>query len=61
MTINLSVVVTSINSPTQALVEIAKISNTNKNIDFVLIGDSKSPIDFALDGCNFYSIEQQKT
>lgn len=29
------------------------------NWEFILIGDQKSPKDFVLDGCNFYSIEKQ--
>ncbi len=29
------------------------------NIPFIVIGDTKSPIEFNLDGCDFYSIEWQ--
>lgn len=54
-----SVVVTSINSPNNALREIAQGCKAN-GADFILIGDSKSPSDFHLDGCRYFSLQAQK-
>lgn len=31
------------------------------NVDFIVVGDTKSPADFSLDGCDFYSIERQNS
>ena len=51
-------VITSISGPTKILAEIADGCVKN-SYDFILIGDEKSPKDFSLTGCNFYSIEKQ--
>jgi len=52
------IVITSINPPTQAMIDIASES-IRRDYQFVVIGDEKSPDDFSLDGCSFYSIEKQ--
>ncbi|MCX6325512.1 MAG: STELLO glycosyltransferase family protein [Bacteroidia bacterium] len=31
-----------------------------RNMPFIVVGDTKSPADFFLEGCNFYSIERQQ-
>jgi hypothetical protein len=31
-----------------------------RGIDFTAIGDSITPGDFALDGCDYYSVERQR-
>lgn len=41
----------------RAIAQAAKVNNT----PFIVIGDTKSPETFELDGCSFYSIERQKT
>jgi len=51
-------VVTSISESTKILNEIA-IGCIENNYKFILIGDEKSPTDFSLNGCDFYSIEKQ--
>ena len=51
-------VVTSIASPNQILTNLAKGCMKN-NFDFILIGDTKSPRDFVLEGCDFYSVKRQ--
>jgi hypothetical protein len=53
------VVVTSISPPNDALREIAARCK-ERSYQFYLIGDVKSPAEFALDGCDFYSLERQK-
>jgi hypothetical protein len=32
-----------------------------QNVPFIVIGDTKSPVDFKLVGCDFWSVEKQKT
>lgn len=54
-----TLVVTSINPPNAALRELAAGSLVSA-WDFVVAGDSKSPADFALDGCRFLSLDSQR-
>ncbi len=56
---NTSLVITSISSPNAVLKAYAKDCKEN-NVEFYLIGDSKSPKDFSLDNCHYYSLETQK-
>jgi hypothetical protein len=55
---NYSIVITSINDPTEAIIEIAKKAKETE-CHFIVIGDTKSPTDFQLENCNFYSVEAQ--
>lgn len=59
MTQKYAVIITSINHPTQAVVEIARDAR-KLDADFIVIGDSKSPADFHQDGCLFYDVAQQQ-
>ncbi len=54
-----SLVVTSIASPNRILTSLADGARS-RNIPFVLIGDVRSPAEFALEGCTFYSLAEQK-
>ncbi len=54
-----ALVITSIAAPNGVLKDFARICQEQK-IRFYLIGDTKSPSDFHLEGCNFYGIDQQK-
>ncbi|QTN32186.1 DUF288 domain-containing protein [Akkermansiaceae bacterium] len=54
-----ALVITSINAPNKALQELAK-GCVRHGWDFVVAGDGKSPADFALEGCRFLSLEQQR-
>jgi hypothetical protein len=54
-----AVVITSIAAPNGVLRRIAA-DCIARNIDFHVIGDTKSPKDFALDGCRFLGIDQQR-
>lgn len=61
MDIKPSLVITSIaRSDHPILNDFAKTCK-QRRIPFYLIGDKSSPIDFYLDGCNFYSTERQRT
>lgn len=52
-----TVVITSIQAPTKAVLKIAK--QLGKTFDIIVVGDKKSPPDFAVKNVNFYSIEKQ--
>lgn len=55
-----ALVITSIAAPNKVLKDFAGICHKN-NIRFYLIGDTKSPDEFNLEGCDFYSVERQKS
>ena len=52
------IVITSINAPNSALKAFAQEAPQH-GFRLVVIGDTKSPADFALEGCDFYSVERQ--
>ena len=56
----ISLVVTSIAAPNSELREIASQCKA-RGYSFYVIGDVPSPADFAIDGCEFYSLERQRT
>ncbi len=53
------VVVTSINAPNAILREIS-LGAYNTGCEFIVIGDTKSPSDFAIEGCRFVDIAAQR-
>jgi hypothetical protein len=55
---NTSLIVTSISEPNKALKMLAQGCAQN-NWDFIVIGDQKSPQNFSLEGCDFYSLDRQ--
>ena len=59
--IKISLVITTIASSKNAILKkFAKIS-LKENIDFIIIGDKKSPSNFSLKGANFFSLQKQKS
>ncbi len=54
-----SLIITSISAPNAAMKLFAQESK-KLGLEFIVIGDVKSPGDFKLDGCRFYSIEEQE-
>jgi hypothetical protein len=54
-----SLVITSISAPNAALRQLAQ-GCRERGIAFYLIGDSSSPAEFHLDGCEFFSISRQE-
>lgn len=54
-----SVIITSISAPNSVMKSIAAESK-KKNIDFIVIGDVKTPDDFNIDGCRYLSIKDQE-
>jgi hypothetical protein len=51
------VVITSINSPTDAVRRLAMLPDWN----VVIVADKKTPTDWYLEGCHFLSVEKQKS
>jgi STELLO glycosyltransferases len=57
---NTSLVITSISAPNEAMKAFAAGCASN-GIEFIVIGDTKSPGNFQLDGCRFAGIEEQRS
>ncbi|MGC2063100.1 MAG: hypothetical protein WA610_08980 [Thermodesulfovibrionales bacterium] len=60
MTNKASLVITSISRPNPVLASFAE-GCLNHDVDFIVIGDVKSPSDFILSGCDFVNIERQRS
>ena len=56
---NTSLVITSISAPNAAMKAFAEGCMKN-GIEFIVVGDTKSPSDFTLEGCRFAGIEEQR-
>lgn len=54
-----ALIITSISAPNQVMLECAEGCSKN-DIDFIVVGDTKSPADFSLPGCHYSSIESQR-
>jgi hypothetical protein len=53
-------IITSIASSTNRVLQTFAAECPQNNMHFIVIGDSKSPSGFSLSNCDFFSIEQQK-
>ena len=56
---NTAIIITSISAPNAVMKSFAEGSQQH-GAEFIVIGDTKTPADFQLDGCNYYSVEQQR-
>ena len=54
-----SVVVTSVSAPNPVLRSLAS-GCRERELPFFVVGDVRSPADFQLEGCSFYSLERQR-
>src|ERR1700744_327288 len=54
-----AIVITTINAPTKAVIDFAQGAQA-RGVDLVLIGDQKSPKDFAQEGARYFSLEAQR-
>ncbi len=54
-----ALIVTSISAPNPVLQSLAA-GATKNNVEFIVIGDEKSPPTFQLDGCRFYGMDEQR-
>lgn len=57
--INTFLIITSIAKPDHPVLKQFASEASEHEIPFILIGDTKSPEDFNLEGCDFYSIKHQ--
>jgi hypothetical protein len=55
-----ALVITSISSPNAVMKSIAAEA-IKHDIHFIVIGDTKSPAGFQLEGCDFYSVDRQRS
>jgi hypothetical protein len=53
-----ALVITSVSAPTEPVKEYAAGCRSN-GMDFIVVGDRKTPADFALDGCRYLSLAEQ--
>jgi len=58
MNLDAALIITSISAPNAAMKSFAD-GCAKSGIEFMVVGDSKSPKDFKLQGCRFISIEEQ--
>ena len=57
---NTFLIITSIADQNHPVLRQFAKETQKRGIEFITIGDSKSPRDFDLDGCDFYSLEKQQ-
>src|SRR5205085_5643855 len=55
----IAVIVTTIAPPNETLATLAR-GCVEHSYDFIVIGDEASPSEFKLDGCRFYSLDEQR-
>ncbi len=58
---NKSLVITSIANDKLKVLHTFAEECTNRNIQFIMIGDTKSPSEFHINGCDFWSVDRQLT
>ncbi|HEX8281404.1 MAG TPA: STELLO glycosyltransferase family protein [Chthoniobacterales bacterium] len=59
MSEQIAVVVTSISAPNESLRAVAN-GAIRTGAEFIVVGDTKSPPDFELEGCEFYDVARQR-
>lgn len=58
---NTFLIITSIANQDHPILKQFAIESAKNQIPFILVGDTKSPIEFNLEGCDFYSIVRQNS
>jgi hypothetical protein len=58
---NTFLIITSIADQEHPVLKQFAIESSKHKVSFIIVGDTKSPDKFDLKGCDFYSIERQKT
>lgn len=56
-----SLIITSIASDTNPVLNLYAKECVKRNIDFIVIGDTKSPNEFNIEGCDYWSVDNQLT
>ena len=59
MTARTALVITSIFKP-NAAIEAFAAGCRERGVDFIVVGDVQTPADFNVDGCSYYSVENQR-
>ena len=54
-----SLIITSIANDKHPILNSFAVECKKRNLDFIVIGDTKSPNEFHLEGCDFWSVERQ--
>ena len=57
---NTFLIITSIANQEHPVLNQFAVETSKNNISFIVIGDTKSPKEFILEGCDFFSIERQQ-
>ena len=60
MNSNCTIVITSIAKADNRVLQTFAKECASRNVGFIVIGDKPSPLDFQLDGCDFYGLEAQR-
>ncbi len=56
-----SLIITSIANDKHPILNSFAVECKKRNLEFIVIGDTKSPNDFQLEGCDFWGIDRQST
>lgn len=56
-----SLIITSIANDKHPILNSFAVECKKRNLEFIVIGDTKSPTDFQLEGCDFWGIDRQST
>ncbi len=56
-----SLIITSIANDKHPILKTFATECKKRNVDFIVIGDTKSPAEFQLQGCDFWSVDRQLT
>ncbi len=56
-----SLIITSIANDKHPVLNSFAVDCKKRNLDFIVIGDTKSPAEFQLEGCDFWSVDRQLT
>lgn len=58
---NITLIITSIADQSHPVLNQFALEARQQQVEFIVVGDTKSPPSFELDGCDFYSIERQNS
>lgn len=56
-----TLIITSIANDKHPILNQFAVDCKNKNVDYIVIGDTKSPAEFKLEGCDFWTVDRQQT
>jgi STELLO glycosyltransferases len=56
-----TLLITSIANDQHPILKQFSVECKNRNVEYIVIGDTKSPASFQLEGCDFWSVERQLT